>query len=187
VADYDGFVYQLGTATTDGLPSGQTQSGQATAVSSTTLTDTDATWTANGLVGRYVTVWNDDQLSTAQRRKITANTTTALTVAAWDSTPTVGANYTIGGILMDFKGAFRNGSGDGSGAFYRKRIEILFLELTASVAGDECEVHVYKDLDTDTPIRSRTLSIGSGALWGTAIWGTSLWGGRAEYIPHLPQ
>lgn len=183
LGDATGFVYQLGTATQDGVPSGQVATGTATGATATTLTDSTQSWTVNAFAGRYVLVYDPDDLTTVQRVKIASNTATQLTVSTFDTTPSVGDHYAIGGILLDLWGAERNGGG---GSFYKKRIEFLFAEFNSSVAGEDCTLLVYKDGDTDTPVLTRAVTIGSSSLWGTAVWGTSTWSARGFARTRIP-
>jgi len=78
-----------------------TVTGNPTSATSTTLTDTGATFntTNDGLAGVWVTV---DCSGTVQQRQITSNTATVLTVGtAWDSNPTTSCDYYAGYIYFD--------------------------------------------------------------------------------------
>ncbi len=186
VADYDGFVYQLGVGTQDGLPTGEGDTnGELTGATSTTLTNTDANWTPDIFVGRYVTVVDGDVgIQTAQRRKIISNTSDTLEVAtAFAPTPSVGDTYAIGGIVTDIIGGERNGGG---GAFYKKRMEFLFAELDASAPGDAVQVVMYKDGNLDTAVLNRRLQLGSGSLWNVALWNVAEWDTREFLRQRLP-
>lgn len=168
IADHDGFVYQLGVQTSDGVPSGEDSNGSVTGSGNTTLTDSTATWTTNCFAGRYVYVWNTaNGVRNAQRRKIVSNTATELTVSsAWTSNPGVGEQYQIGGILLDVRTGFR----DGGGGFFKKRIEFAFLTIGVSDVGNNLEVEFYKDLDSENPIGDRQLSIGVASIWDDAVF-----------------
>lgn len=168
VADYDGWFYQVGDTSSDGVPSGVSAVGAITGATSTTITDSTQAWTVNQLIGKYVYVYNTaNGVRLAQRRRITANTATQLTLnVAWDATPTVGDTYNIGGILMDWRSAFRHGGGP----FFHKRIEFMFFELGTTDVGVECEVAVYRDLDEQNHLTTRTLTLGEGSEWDVALW-----------------
>lgn len=183
LGDASGFVYQMGTASQDGVPPGEVNSGFATSTSSTTLTDSSQSWATDCWVGRYVWVYSPTQgLLTAQRQKVTANSATELTVAGWSPTPATGARYVIGGVLMDWQGAERNAAGP----FFKKRIEFLFIDAQASAVGEHAQVLVYKDGDLTTPILNRVMTIGEGEEWGEAIWGESVWANRGFIKARIP-
>lgn len=68
--------------------------GTATAGSSTTLTDSSASWTVNAYTDMYV--WIHAGTGAGQARKITSNTSTELTVdAAWDTNPSTDSEYRV--------------------------------------------------------------------------------------------
>lgn len=184
IGDKYGFVYQLGTSTQDGVPSGQVATGTATSATSTTITDSTQTWTTNVFTGRYVVAYSPTTgiAASAQRTRITSNTATALTVTSWPlGAPSVGSVYVIGGILLDWKGAERNANGP----FYRKRIEFLFLDLYTTAVGDTCQVLVYKDGGTSASL-DRTLTIGQGDVWDVGLWGTAVWANRGFLKARIP-
>lgn len=67
--------------------------GTATAGASTTLTDSGKTWTESAYVGKWVRIVSGT--GAGQTRRITANTATALTVAAWTTNPDTTSVYNI--------------------------------------------------------------------------------------------
>ena len=67
--------------------------GEATAGGATTLTDTDQAWTADEWIGSWVKI--TEGTGAGQEREITDNTTTALTVATWDTNPSTDSLYVI--------------------------------------------------------------------------------------------
>lgn len=73
--------------------------GAVSSSTATTLTDSNASWTAAEWVGRFVIVVSG---ATGKRKvqtvKITANTGSTLTVAGWNGKPAVGDKYGIGYI-----------------------------------------------------------------------------------------
>ncbi len=168
IADNTGYIYKLGIETADGLPAGQAGTGTVTSSGSATLTNLSAAWTTNALAGRYVYTWGTaNGVRQAQRRRIVSNTATQLTVSdAWDTNPSLGDHYSVGGILLDFRTGFRNGGGP----FYRKRIEFGFLTLGVSDVGNDVEVEFFRDLNDADAINSRTLGIGAASLWDTAVF-----------------
>lgn len=72
--------------------------GSATAGDTTTVTNTGVTWTSGAWVGYYVTMLDGTASNIGLARKITANTTTSLTVSpAFTSAVTSGDDYKIHG------------------------------------------------------------------------------------------
>jgi len=84
------FLWPLHTGIRSSLSATQqTATGTSTATSSSTMTDSGATWTVNGFVGCVVTI--DGKTGT-----ISSNTATVLTVASWTGgTPTSVSAYSI--------------------------------------------------------------------------------------------
>lgn len=184
VSDEDGFVYQVGAAELDGMPEGITTTGTVTSATSTTLTDSTQNFDES-LVGRFVYKWNDIVGSGGgERRKITANTLTQLTVATWDLTPTAGDFYIIGGIVFDWRTGFRSG-GEGS-TLYRKRIEFSFLELAADNGLAEYNLRVFKNMDLENPIINRTESVGNGAMFDVSLFDVAVFGGATALVRRVP-
>ena len=184
VGDYDGTIYKVGMGDDDGVPLGEDPTGLVTASSSTTLTNSAATWASNVLIGRYVYVWNDNNgLRIIQRRRITANTSTQLTITpAFDSLPNVGDNYSLGGIFFDWRNGFRSGGGP----FYRKRIEFLFLEAATPAGALPIDVEIYTDLDSDTPVMSRRVIVGAGDAWDEGEWDEMKWATFGSIRKRIP-
>lgn len=69
------------------------ESGTATAATTTTLTDSGQSWTADEHIGRYIVIY--DGTGRGQTRLITDNTTTAVTVGTWSITPDTTSKYKI--------------------------------------------------------------------------------------------
>jgi len=95
-----GFIYNNWLGYENSIESG-TVTGTPTSTTSTTLTDTGATFntTGDGLAGTWVFVDNENK----EYRQITSNTATAITVAsAWTTNPITSDNYYIGYIVNDF-------------------------------------------------------------------------------------
>jgi len=72
-------------------PGTPAESGTATGTSATTLTDSGKSWTTNQWAGYTVSASNDP----ASAAVIQSNTATALTVSAWNSTPSISNTYKI--------------------------------------------------------------------------------------------
>jgi hypothetical protein len=119
----------------------------------------------------------------AQRRRIVSNTSTQLTVAsAWDSNPAAGTQYNIGGILLDWRTGFR----DGSAPMFRKRIEFAFLNVSTTSVGTECEIEFFRNQDEDNPLAGRTLGIGTASLWDDAEFDEDVFAGGAIQVFRIP-
>lgn len=105
IGDDLGFIWQLDTGTNDyGVSTtGKTTTGTPTSVSSTVLTDTGAAYptTGDGLKGVRLRTYNATTFALENDVVIQSNTATALTVTAWDSTPTTASIYVIGGIVFE--------------------------------------------------------------------------------------
>jgi hypothetical protein len=69
--------------------------GTATSATSTTLTDSNLSMTADQFIGAYIRII--EGTGDGQVRQITDNTTTAFTVAAWDITPSTDSVYIVYG------------------------------------------------------------------------------------------
>jgi hypothetical protein len=177
LGDYAGFVYKLGSGVTDGVPTAITSpTGTVTSAGATTLTDSAGAskgWVADKLIGRYVYVWpTATGIANYQRRLILGNTTTQLTVAAWDAIPTADYTYVIGGILFDL----RTGWLDPGGSFMKKRWEFVYLHVGSLDSSMDFDLNLYTDWDEDTVVRSRSISFSGGsAVWDAAVWDTDVW------------
>lgn len=67
--------------------------GEATSATSTTLVDTNKSWTADRWIGAWVKITRGT--GKGQFRQITDNASTSLTVSAWDQTPDSTSEYVI--------------------------------------------------------------------------------------------
>lgn len=105
--------------------------GTATSTSSTTLTDSGASFTS-AVLGAFVYIY--DGTGKGQRRKITAQTSTQLTVATWDTTPDTTSKYIVGAIPWSWKsGQFRLEESERQNL---RRVEINFEPTTSEVPMD---------------------------------------------------
>lgn len=176
--DYNARIFRFdGTDVyTDGVPSGTlTGTGGTTSYGATTLTDTAASFytTGDGLADLYVYVY-DANGQNLGRRRISSNTSTALTIAsAWDTTPNSSWTYVIGGIDFEIDVGWSGMGND----FWKKNYEHLLIDIVPP----STNATIYCELFTDfATAASRVLtfrSSTSGSLWGSGIWDTSLWGG----------
>jgi hypothetical protein len=99
-----GFVYKMITGDNFGAGTSGTLEGTITGATATTLTDSGASFytTDDGHADVYVSIFDTDN-AFVEEKQISSNTGTVLTVAAWDTTPTVGYTYEIGSIRWYWK------------------------------------------------------------------------------------
>jgi len=99
VIDNLGYAFNNWLGYENGIESG-TVTGNPTSGTSTTLTDTGATFntTGDGLTGLWVA---KDDSSTVEYRQITSNTATVLTTAAWTTAPATSDTYYIAYIPIE--------------------------------------------------------------------------------------
>ncbi|HYE17349.1 MAG TPA: hypothetical protein VEA69_02835 [Tepidisphaeraceae bacterium] len=172
IGSYSGQLFKWWDTFADGTPSGTT-SGSVTGSTGTTLSDSAASFrtAGNGLVDRYVYAIAADGL-TVQRRRISSNTATQLTVAsAWTTNPNTTYTYVIGGIDFQFDLAIT----DLGAAFFKKRLRHLFL-LTKVDAATTINVDVLTD-EATTPRRQWSMALTpGGATFGTSTFGSSAFG-----------
>lgn len=96
------YIVQDDEGTTDGLPTGCTQTGTITAKTTTSATDASATFTtSNGLVERYVHFWRNGTFLGC--RKITSNTGTVLNWTTALAGLAVGDRYYIAPVSWYWK------------------------------------------------------------------------------------
>lgn len=174
MGNYGGQAFQWWVATNDGVPSG-TSTGTVTSSTSTTLTDSTAAFvtTGAGLKERYVYVLSSDR-TTMQRRRISANSATQLTVTpAWDVNPNATNTYVVGGIDFQIDTPEYPGS-----TFMKKRYELLFLSVSSLDNDVVLDVDIFVSGNTDEPKRTKefALTTGSGAEYDAA---TSLYDSTA--------
>lgn len=94
----NGYAYETNSSTgNDGVTAG-TETGTLSAATSTTITDSAASFrtTGDGLLGIPATV--QDSTGAYQTQEVTSNTGTAITTASWSTTPSIGQTYYVGAI-----------------------------------------------------------------------------------------
>lgn len=167
MGNYAGQAFTWAVGTNDGVPAATTTHGQVTSSGNTTLTDSLAAFatTGAGLIERMVYAISSDRI-TVQRRRITANTATQLTVnAAWDTNPNTTYSYVVGGIDFQLDTPWNS---DGS-AFIKKRFEFMLMELNTISAGVAIDVDFFTSRDDVAPLRTKTFSPGaSGGVYDAA-------------------
>ncbi len=161
----------------DGVLSG-TAAGTVTSATASTLTDTTATFLTTGgkVIDRYVTAIAADGF-TMQRRRITANTGTALTITPdWATVPNSAYTYIIGGI--DFQWDLPEE--DFGLTFMKKRLEFFYLLAKSTDAAVVLMVDYFKDRQTD-PTKTSSVSLDTtAALYDTAVYDAAVYGGAAQ-------
>ncbi len=173
IGGYSGQIFKWWQATNDGVPSGTTGAGTVTAAGASTLTDANATFSTVGgkLIERYV--YHIPAVGDVQRRRITGNTSTVLTVTpVWGQALVVGDTYVVGAIDWQLDTPW----GKGGAAFVKKRFEFLFLESTSEQAGAIINADVYTRDNLNQVKRTLVFSaLPGGALWDAAVWDADTW------------
>jgi hypothetical protein len=176
---YKGQVFRVWDGDNDGIAASTTSSGTVTAATAATLTDSTATFdtTGNGLIERYV-VAIDPAGSFIQRRRISSNTATVLTLADdWSTTPDTTWTYIVGG--PEFAWDTRWNTGDTP--FYRKRIRHFYFLLGSTNDDVEVDLSFFFNFRTganDVVSASITTSDDS-AIWDTALWDEATFGAQS--------
>lgn len=177
---YAGQAFEFDAARNDGVPTGTTSSGSVTSATSTTLVDSGASFANTGgkLVDRYVYAISSDRLS-VQRRRITNNTATELTVTpAWDVTPNTTYSYVVGGIDFSIDTPWMTNPT----IFTKKRYEFIYVQAESSDPNIELDVDLFVSMNDTDPKRSKRLSAGgTGGVYDdpTSIYDSTVYAGRA--------
>jgi hypothetical protein len=183
---YQGQIFQFDDSSgNDGVPS-LNVAGTVTAATSTTLSDSTANWPTTGgkLIERYVFAIDPSETH-VQRRRITGNTATQLTVdPAWSSTPNTQWTYAIGG--PDFQLDTRWNFADAP--FVKKRFMHFHVIGGSQNSSIPITVDFFLDFNnaSTNPDTKLALTItGIGAKWGPggAKWGQAQWGGQVKPSP----
>lgn len=170
---YAGQIFKWWQTTNDGVPTGTTGSGTVTSATTTTLTDSVAAFstTGGGLIERYA--YYIPSMGAVQRRRITANTGTQLTVTpAWDTALVPGDRYVVGGIDWQLDTKWEKFSA----AFIKKRFEFLTLEGLSDQTGLTINVDVFTKDNLVDIVKTLTFTITSGgAVYDTGIYDTDVY------------
>lgn len=166
----DGIVYPTNPAS-----SLTTRSGTATAGTSTTLTDSGATFNLS-LPGRYITIY-DSVGGVQQRKRIASNTTTVITLdtgQTFSPVPSAGTRYAIGTIDLEFDTSWRTFGAP----FRKKRHEFGYFLMSSNSSGATVYIDLFTDYNTTNPVKTYTLTTaGAGLIWDSGLWDSGLWGG----------
>jgi hypothetical protein len=177
MGNYHGQIFKNWTGNNDGIPEDSTHSGTITSASSSKITDSRAEFrtTGGGLVGRMVYVISADQ-SIVQRREITANTATELTVAPnWEITPNPTYTYVVGGIYFEMDTPWMHGGVP----FEKKRYEHLFSMAVTASSRVQCVFDFFTDYSLAEPKRSFPTTLAAQAEYDVAIYDTDRYASSA--------
>ena len=170
LGDYDGWVYRFGQGLTDGIPvTSLPLTGTVTSSTNTTLTVSGATWDVDKLIGKYIYIYPTTAgMTQLQRRRITDNTATQITVvSAWDANPDANYRFVLGGTFFDLRTKW----GDFGLPFYKKRFEFAHLHISSPDAVADYDVNIYLDNNESEPVRYRSLSMaGDVGIWDQSLW-----------------
>lgn len=168
---YKGQVFRMWDTSNDGVGAG-TKSGMVTSATASTLVSSGFTTTGAGLIERYV-IATDPASTREQRRRITANTATTLTIAPdWSETPTSAWSFVVGGIDFQLDTHWM----DNELAFHRKRYQFLHLLLSSSSSSVTVKLDFFFDYETDPGKQTSVNASSLATVWDTAVWDTSRFG-----------
>ena len=140
----------------------------ATSAASTTLTDTTQTFTVDVYAGVYIEILSGT--GSGQRRLISSNTATQVTITeAWTTTPDTTSYYTIGGIDFYYLHAWNDYDAPG----YTKNLKIITPWIEASANFDATGFVGY-DLKTGT-FTNMTITVSVNAAWDADNWDEMYW------------
>lgn len=166
---YKGQVFRWWDATNDGVASG-TMTGTVSSATASTLTCSTATFDTTGgkLVERYVLAIDPAQ-TTLQRRRITGNTGTVLTVSPdWSDPPTSAWTFIVGGPQFEFDTRWMSGASP----FHRKRYRFLYVLAGSTAADVALSVDVFFNFET---LASRVKTVTLTASSETGEWDEGEW------------
>lgn len=184
---YSGQVFDWWNTSNDGVVSGTvTGTFVATSNSVSIITDGSALFDTTGgkLIERKVTIVNEDgEMVGITRPRITANTTTALTLATAVSGLVIGATYTyyIGGPAFDWRTFWSNFGKP----FIKKRFRFIYLDVrpaSASVTALVSACIDYQNRDCVDKAFAFTTSDQSGT-WDVSHWDEFLWDVILNIVP----
>lgn len=168
--DYNGFLWELDDPVTNG--DGAEENGTVTSATATTITDTSQTWLVNEHVGKTFRVLSGD--AEGESGVVVSSTSDTLTFSALGTTPTVGAEFTVGGYDTYHFSNWKFVSGS-----YDTLKQLWFLLANANASGDY-PIQLVLQLDFDQSTTNQTIinfTLQSGnALWGDFLWGEGVWG-----------
>lgn len=184
VGGYYGQAFYFDTLSkNDGVPSGTTSgSFTPTATSTSSLSGTGFYTTGSALVGRKVVVVDENYAPVAKRR-ITANTSTTLTLDAAVTGLNLSTTYTfyIGSPDFRYYGKWI----DHDQPFLRKRYDWFYLQLGSST--NVADTYISSQLEFNTASSDPTsIGVSEGALWDVAQWDVAQWGAGSSLKRRIP-
>lgn len=146
---YEGYLYWHSDEESAG---GDTHSGTATAGTANTLTDSGASFTIAGYGLDWMPVYIVAGTGAGQRRLISSNTATQLTVETnWDTNPSTDSVYMVGALRGRFDTPWLH-FGDPS---RNTTIKDLHFSLNQDAINKRYSITVWKDFDTTADITIR--------------------------------
>lgn len=168
---------------TDGVPSGSTSGTfTPTTTSISALTGTGFYTTGSGLVGRKVVIVDSNHQPVAKRR-ITANTSTSLTLNSAVSGLNLSTTYTyyVGGPDFRFYGKWI----DHKQPFLRKRYDWLYLHFGSSTNVADTFISTQLEFNTSSAT-GIDAAVSGGSLWDVAKWDLAKWGAGSTLKRRVP-
>jgi len=192
LGSYAGQVFKYGTANNDGVPSGTTSA--TFTQSGTSLSSVAGTGfynTGSKLVERYITLV-DSNGHYVDRRRISSNTSTALTLALAITGLTNGATYTayIGGPRFEWDTtwsdmSYSSISGSYNGGISKKRFEFITVETDSDVTGITYYIALAFNRDSSFGQVKTVTTTANSATWNASIWTSSSYGTRQTEVIRL--
>jgi hypothetical protein len=161
MGNYGGQILRVWDTDNDGVVRG-TRQGAVSSATSTTLTDSTATFdtVGAGLKERIVCAVASNG-STYQRRRITGNTATQLTVdTAWSVTPNTTYTYVIGAPMFEWETAWSQGPNP----FYKRRLRFLSTMAKSTQTGVYINVSIYLNEEVDSSATTEVYSVSQGGF-----------------------
>lgn len=182
MGNYGGRVFKWWNAYLDGArvlnnaSTPLTLSGTPTGTTSTTVTDSGATFDTDGAGLKELYLYVTDSAGSRERRRISSNTSTVITVSsAFNITPT---SYVI--ATPDWQHDTR--WGDFGDPFVHKRLLFIYAQALSMTGGGDITVELFRDWDLNNVVRTMTLTaVGAGSsMWDSATWDAATWGSDAD-------
>lgn len=178
--NYGGRVFKFavgdvdGALLVDGSSNALTLEGNVTAATTTTLTDSGANFDIAGDGLKELYVYAVDPDGGVQRRRITANTGTQLTITPdWEAVPDTNFTYVIASPDWEWDTRWE----DGGAPFVKKRGLFALIQALSESGQATVRVDVFKDYNPWTSIKSfDVVASGSGGIWDVSEWDSAIFG-----------
>jgi hypothetical protein len=180
VGNYGGRLFRFANANPDGARTADgagtlfTLSGPVTSATATTLTDSSATFDTTDDALKELYVYARDAAGVVQRRRITANTGTQLTIsAAWDAIPDTTYTYSIGAPYWQWDTKWTN---EGL-PFIKKVLQHQFAQVLSDTGSAQVQVDVFGDYDSSNPLKTFSFSAsGDGGIFDVSLFDDAIFG-----------